>query len=266
MTVTEENHSALALPKLVSNGTLDWKAVAFLWLALERHRSIIVAAEPRLAGKTTLLHAMMELVAPIYSFVATRGRKEDFGHLLDHCPKETYIVVNELSDHLETYLWGPPVGMLFRLVARGYAFVATMHAEAPMGVVRELLAPQLTLSHADVANVDLIVMLELETESRELVRRVMSINTLEVTADESVSIVATPLMVRKFSQGSLEVVSGGLAWAVIARRLALPESVVHEEIAARADLLPRLLQGEIVDSMSVRRVMEQHYRLHPPMQ
>ena len=63
----------LTLLDLVRNRTLDLDTAALLWLLVENRSSIVVAAAPQLAGKTTLLTALIDFMPPWHEKVYTRG-------------------------------------------------------------------------------------------------------------------------------------------------------------------------------------------------
>ncbi len=145
----------LSLLDLIRNGTLDVQMAALLWGLVERKTSIIVAAGPQRAGKTTLLSALMDFAPPQFERVYTRGIYEDFSFLPHTDPARTYILIPELSDHTPAYLWGIRVQTLFDALARGYSMAATMHADTPEQVLRMLAGhpvyiPRERLHHAGV--------------------------------------------------------------------------------------------------------------------
>ncbi|MCI0437728.1 MAG: type II secretion system protein E, partial [Chloroflexi bacterium] len=115
----------LSLLDLIRNGTLDLQMAALLWGLVERKTSIIVAAGPQRAGKTTLLSALVDFMPPWFERVHTRGIHEDFSFLSQTDPSKTCILIPELSDHTPAYLWGIRVQTLFDALARGYSMAAT---------------------------------------------------------------------------------------------------------------------------------------------
>ena len=122
--------SSLSITALIEAKTLSPELTALLWTLLEGGASLIVAAGPRSAGKTTLLTALLSLLSPSTTAYYTHGFGESF---VDLPPRQasdppTFILINEISDHLSTYLWGPPVQRAFALLREGYALAGTMHA------------------------------------------------------------------------------------------------------------------------------------------
>ena len=65
----------LTILDLVRNDTLDVTLASLVWLLVEKKASIIVAAGPQLAGKTTFLTAALDLAPPWYEQVYTRGAR-----------------------------------------------------------------------------------------------------------------------------------------------------------------------------------------------
>src|SRR4030067_269140 len=102
---------------------------ALFWICLERRGSLIRASEPPSAGKTTILTALFAFLPPETQVYFTRGWGETFDlpPLSDGVP--TYILVNEISDHLPVYSWGPYVVRAFELMAEGYCLGGTLHAD-----------------------------------------------------------------------------------------------------------------------------------------
>ena len=53
-----------SLLELVRNGALNIAMASTLWLLVEKKASLVVAAGPRMAGKTTALPAIMDFAPP----------------------------------------------------------------------------------------------------------------------------------------------------------------------------------------------------------
>ncbi len=164
----EENR--LTILDLVRGDTLDVDTAALLWLLIDAKKSIVVAA-PQLAGKTTLLTALIDLVPPRYEKVYTRGRDEEFSWVSSTDPAATYVLVPELSDHTPGYLWGDKLKRLFQELERGYSMGATMHADTPEQVLATLEGPPLFIHRELLANLHVVVTLRLDGDPGEMGRR-----------------------------------------------------------------------------------------------
>src|SRR4030042_5245600 len=95
---------------------------------MEHRASVMVAAGPIWAGKTTLLHALLDFLRPEIEQVSLRGYEEDFKSLGSDKPDKTYLITEEISNHSYEYLWGYQVTKAFELLPKGYALGGTIHA------------------------------------------------------------------------------------------------------------------------------------------
>ncbi|MBI4301483.1 MAG: hypothetical protein HY664_02610 [Chloroflexi bacterium] len=95
-----EPQDRLSILQLVRSGTLDLPLASLLWLMMDRRPSVMVVSKPRLAGKTTLLNALLDFLRPEVRQVYLRGRAEDFSFVGRADPSSVYLVAAEISDHL----------------------------------------------------------------------------------------------------------------------------------------------------------------------
>ncbi len=128
----------LSITQIMRAGTMTPRVAALLTLAVEHGRSLILAADPPGAGKTTILTALFAFARPDASVYFTRGWGETFRlpPVEDDAP--TFLLINEISDHLPVYSWGPYVQREFELAAEGYSLMSTMHSETVDGVIEQL--------------------------------------------------------------------------------------------------------------------------------
>src|SRR5207237_4449074 len=96
----------LSIMQIMADGSADLVVMALLWAMLSRRASVLVAAEPPMAGKTTTLTALLDLMPPDTCHVYLRGHYETFDFLKDRDadPSRAYVLANEMSDHLAIYL------------------------------------------------------------------------------------------------------------------------------------------------------------------
>ena len=146
------NHpEPLSITEILRAGTMPPRLAAALWLAIERGLSIVLAADPPGAGKTTILTALLAFARPDASVYFTRGWGETFRLPPPNGDAPTYMLVNEISDHLPVYSWGPYVQRAFELMAEGYSLASTMHASTVGGVIEQLVeecdVPQQLVGH-----------------------------------------------------------------------------------------------------------------------
>jgi len=117
---------------------MDEHIAALLWTVAEEKRSLVSAAEPRKAGKTTVLHAALEHVpegTPVHQLsgdideIRSLASKSDGG----------YLEVGEISTEPPArYIWGEPVAVLFDTVAAGFSLATTMHTTGVDDVFKQI--------------------------------------------------------------------------------------------------------------------------------
>ena len=120
--------TTLSILDLVESKTLDFKLAGLLWLIMESRASVLIASGPIFAGKTTLLHSLLDLLPPDLRQYFLRGFSEDFSFINSYKPETAYLVSEEISNHQYDYLWGHQVQKTFRLLAQGYRLGTTTHA------------------------------------------------------------------------------------------------------------------------------------------
>jgi hypothetical protein len=163
------------VPELITAGSLDASLAALLWVALERRASVIVAAGPNGAGKTVTLTALLDFLPPEVRRIHLQGMAEGFAFASTADPTRTYLLANEISDHLPIYLWGRRAQRLFELLPEGFAVGATLHAGSVEEMLDFLTAPPLAIPTGLLAEVPLIMTLAVHRRAGALLRRVAGV-------------------------------------------------------------------------------------------
>jgi hypothetical protein len=243
----------LSITQIMRAGTLTPRVAALLWLAMERGASMVLAADPPGAGKTTLLTALLAFARPDASLYFTRGWGETFPlpPLDDSAP--TYIMINEISDHLPVYSWGPYVQKAFELMADGYALLSTMHADDVEGVVEQLTTEN-DVPERNVGYLTFVVPMYVGAHDGRRVRRVSDVTILEpLGAGYDRHTVARWLR----DSDTYDVLSTPAQINAVARRLDIEEDELMEELSKREKFLVELLEGNVLEMDAVqRRVFE----------
>ena len=114
--------------ELIRNGTLSAEMAAALWAAVEERRSFVMVAIPRLAGKSTLMNALLALLPPQVPVHHLSGDEAEMARL-KAAATGGYLVVGEFSQApVPTYIWGAPVRRLFDTLEAGYSLATALHA------------------------------------------------------------------------------------------------------------------------------------------
>ena len=119
----------LRLEDLVENGTMSVEIGATLRATAQGRHSFLVVAIPRLAGKSTVMAAMLAC-APRGTPVKTVGDDGIDVEALAAAAAGGYLVVPEVSEYPVTpgYIWGAPVRRVFGRIGEDVALAAALHA------------------------------------------------------------------------------------------------------------------------------------------
>ena len=232
--------AGLSIVQLIESGTVDARTAALTWLTLERHGSVLVAAMPQRAGKTTLLGALLELLPPSQARVHLAGTAETFAFLRETAPRDTLLLANELSSHLPIYLWGAQAIGAFEAVADGYAIAGTLHADSADDAIA-LLRDDCGIPAAQLARIDLIVVIRVAADGERITARRVAgaYRTLPGTAGPDTA----PLVAWDPSTGRWEHDSGAEA------------AIAGPDLDARATLLTDLARRGIRGNAAVRAAL-----------
>lgn len=245
----------LSIVRLIDQGTLDAQIAAFLWIAIEQRASLIVAAEPHEAGKTTMLTALLDFLSPEIETIYLRGWYERFEFLEDdRDPAATYLLSNEISSHLPIYMWGHGVRRMFEAADAGYGFGATVHAPDADSVLRLLSNYPLEVPDALLTNVDLVVSLAYRQRAGQDLRRLMR---LEMIENQSGRPVPRTLASRDVIGTELRV-SPGLLINALVRHFGLEREYATNELAHRVGWLQRLVRNQTFAVSDVRSAIKRY--------
>ena len=250
------NHpEALSIIQILKAGTMPPRVAAILSLAMERGASMIFAADPPGAGKTTILTSLLAFAPPEASVYFTRGWGETFRlpPIADGDPP-VWILINEISDHLPVYSWGPYVQKAFELMRDGYSVASTMHAETVEGVI-EQLTDECDVPAHDVGYLSFAVPMFIGSRDGRRIRRVSEVAVLEPLGagydrhtiakwnpeSDTYEVLATPAQVN-----------------AAARRLDLEDEELIEKLALREQFLETLIEENVTAIDEVQRRAFQH--------
>ena len=121
---------AIGLADLVRNGTMSAEIAATLAGVVEERRSFLVFAVPRLAGKSTVVQAMLDRAPAEMPVRSVTGDPAEMARLRGG-DGAGYLVIPEISHYavMPGYIWDAPVRRVFAVaVERGYALAAALHA------------------------------------------------------------------------------------------------------------------------------------------
>ena len=162
----------IRLADQVANGTMSQEIADVLRETARAHKSFVVMAVPRLAGKTTTMRAMLaEQSTPVVSL----GYDGDLVDPLVAKAKGGYLVVPEISRGAWSagYVWGDPVRRAFNGITQGTALATALHAPDPDEAFA-IICQGCGVPDAHAARISLVVYLRSLGEWEHPTRRVVS--------------------------------------------------------------------------------------------
>lgn len=247
----------LSLVDLVRVGSLDAATAAFLWLALEHRASVIVAAREHGAGKTTLLTALVDLLPEGTTRYYLRGWYERFVFVETLERDRSYLLVNEISDHLPIYLWGKGVRRLFGLLTEGWRLGATVHAAGAEEVFALLRSFPLEVPSESLRPIDLVVTLGMGVTSEGLLRRVVRVESVRWQGRE---LMPRVLAVRETIRSPLAVYPAAFL-ATAEERFGLPVEEASRELAWRQRRIARWVAEGVAGQRAFRALLTRFRRV-----
>ncbi|MGZ3611849.1 MAG: hypothetical protein ACXVBU_17500 [Ktedonobacteraceae bacterium] len=182
-----KSRRSLSIAQILAMQTIDVETVALIWLMIERGICLTVAGptEPKPgAGKTTALHALLQFLPQGAAVVYTSGMFETFAftRLPDIDPTNTCALCSEISDHLQTYMWGHKARRFLMLPGQGYRIATSVHADT-IDDVLHLYQHDLRLRIEDIRRLGLVINIGLMGNERTPLRRWISTYFLQPQAD-----------------------------------------------------------------------------------
>ncbi len=242
----------MSIVELLRHGTLDSQVAAFLWMAMEQRASIIVAATPQEAGKTTMLTALLDFLRPEIEMIYLRGWYERFEFLDEpRDPARTYLLSNEISSHLPIYMWGRGVRKVFEAAGAGFGIAGTVHAERAEDVLRMLRHYPLEVPDSLLTEIDLVLSMSCRRDPKKPLHRVMHLQLVE---NQGGAAVPRTLASRDVIGTELQT-SPGLLINALVKHFGLDRERAAHELAHRVAYLQRLMRSDTISVRDVRQAI-----------
>jgi hypothetical protein len=256
--------------EIVGSGAIDARLMATLWAVVGRRRSVMLASEAPQAGKTTTLSALVDFLPPDTVGVFLRGWWEDYAWLDEVPADRSYLLINEMSDHLPIYVWGRNARGALMLAGKGWGLGATMHADS-LDEALAYLRKELGAEDVDLAGLTIYLQYSAYRTPRGMYRRVEEAWHLRLDGDGNLTPVrlaamegdrspnmtgaqrlpAPPMLETDAGRSHRPLVHDADAYAVLAASLGLEADALDAEIAARASFLSELGARGVCDPPSV---------------
>jgi energy-coupling factor transporter ATP-binding protein EcfA2 len=251
---TNENFSIL---DVVNSGTVDIKLASLLWLLMEHRASVMVAAGPSFAGKTTLLHALLDFLRPEIHKVSLLGYDENFKILDRSKPDKTYLVAEEISNHSYEYLWGYQVNKAFELLPRGYALGGTIHARSAKEAVY-VLYRALGVPLSLIAQLGVVITLQVTLGRSYDDEPIRYVDTVSILSPAKEGLTIQVLSVRQSPDGKFIYPSDQALQNALFSKFAI--KYAPSEIGAREKYLSEIRDKGVFSREEVRKAILEYYQ------
>ena len=261
---------------MLEYGTLNSTQLAYLWLAIENRKSILISGGTA-TGKTSLLNALSLFIRPSMKIVSiedtpelrlphphwvpevartpiSEGKRTGEVSLFDLLKgslrqRPDYIIVGEVR--------GKEAYVLFQQMATGHAGLATVHAASLPQLIDRLTTPPINLPPTLIQNLDVIVFLLNVRVKDRYVRRVHQI--VEITGVKG-DVPSTVEIFRWNPMGDkFETVGKSMVLEHIAKSLGLTEASLKEEIRTRKRILEWMKEKKMFDYREVAKIVNAYY-------
>jgi flagellar protein FlaI len=265
---------------LLNYKTIDSKSLAYLWLAVDFGRSILISGGTA-SGKTTLLNVLSLFIRPEKRIISIEdtaelqlphphwvptvartpisrpGKEEvDLFKLLKESIRQRpeYIIVGEVR--------GEEAFILFQQIATGHPSLATIHADTIQKLFDRLTTPPISLPPSLIGSLDLIVFLSRVRHKDKFVRKVTQILEM-IRYDEKTG---KPIVNKVFEWNpftdKFETISKSILLKKISSSVGVPEEELVEELKRRVAVLEWMQRRNITSYKDVYTVITEYYH-HP---
>lgn len=282
-TIRKFTKEPLTFIDLIKYGTVNSEMLAYLWLAIEHGKSILIAG-PTASGKTTMLNSLSlfirpelkvitiedtpELRLPLENWVAqvartgfglegAGGRKVGEITLFDLLraslrQRPDIIIVGEVR--------GQEAYVLFQQMATGHPGLSTIHAESMEAVINRLRTPPIELPPSLVQHLDILIVLTRPRLRGNYVRRtkeVVEITGFDVDRDRPYT---TTSYTWNPPKDLFEYLGKSAILHSIMEVIGTTPDGILSEIERRIEVIEWMYRNGIRDYKNVGRVVAEYYQ------
>ena len=244
----------LSIIEIIERGNMSPRLAALFWLGLERGASIMVAADPPTAGKTATLTALLAFAPRDSLAYFTRGLGETFDLPPLNGSSPTYILVNEMTDHLAVYTWSQYARRAFELLAQGYSLATTTHADTVAGVL-DILEKDLRIPRPQIANLTFVATIYLGYGNGRALRRINEVAFLQPDGDSGEGLRLSTIAGWDRRQDSFRVLESPEQVAALAAWAGMTADAFLAELARREEFLQSLQRQGVRDLRAVQEAV-----------
>ncbi len=166
----------LSIVDLIQAGTISVGMAAYAMRAMAEGASLLTAARPGGAGKTSLMAAILGLLPPGVPIVTVDGSRIIHEGLNHAAAEPACYLAHEIGNgDWYGYIWGQDVAKFFSLIGSHRRIASCLHADTQEELTDILCSPPLRVIRETLGRVGLILFMHVAPGSRGYRRRVASL-------------------------------------------------------------------------------------------
>ena len=264
---------------LLNYGTLDAKSLAYLWMAVDFGRSILISGGTA-SGKTSLLNVLSLFIrsekkivsiedtaelrlphphwvpvvarTPISSDEGKTGEVDMFSLLKESFrQRPDYIIVGEVR--------GKEAYILFQQIATGHPSIATIHAENLNKLADRLTTQPISLPKSLVSSLDIVVFQLYVRHRDKSVRRVNEILEIMKFDPDAVEPSANRIVKWNPIEDTFDITGKSIVFKKISEATGIKPADLLDEFQRRILVLEWMQEKNIIDFESVHKIIGIYY-------
>lgn len=280
-TIRKFTDEPLTPTHLMNYGTVDARTLAYLWMAVDFGRSILLSGGTA-SGKTSFLNVLSLFIRPDKKIVSIEDTAElklphphwvptvarvavstagqegsiDMFDLLKESLRQRpdYIIVGEVRGQ-EAYI-------LFQQMATGHPSLATIHADSVDKLVDRLTTAPISLPKTLIGSLDLLVFIKRVRYKDKFVRRVSDVLEILDFPQDARSPVTSNVFTWNPVKDKIESDSKSMLLKKISDGTGIPEQEIKEELKRRILVLEWIKERNISKYDQVYSIFNLYYN-HP---
>ncbi|MCS7093631.1 MAG: type II/IV secretion system ATPase subunit [Candidatus Aenigmarchaeota archaeon] len=260
-------------------GTADERVLAYLWMAVDFGRSILVSGGTA-SGKTTILNVLSLFIRPEKKIVSIEDTAEiilphthwvpmvarvpistgkvgevDLFHLLIESLRQRpdYIIVGEVR--------GQEAYVLFQQMATGHPSFATIHAENIDKLIDRLTTPPISLPEGLIGSLDIVVFMQRMRYKEKFVRRITEIVEIVGFPKGYDKPVYNKVFTWNAYKDVFEIGEMSVVLKKISQLTGISEKEIMDEFQRRVAILKWMKDHDIVNFKDVYTIINAYYTM-----
>lgn len=263
--------------QLISLNTLSPEMLAYFWILIQYHSSILISGGTS-SGKTTLLNALAFFIPPESRVVSIEDTREinlprenwlpavartaigigkvgevDLFAILKNAFRQNpnYLIVGEVR--------GKEAFVLFQGMASGHAAISTMHADSVDTLIRRLQTPPIELSPTLVNSLDCVAIVTHALVNKRETRKLKEIVEIVNVNRDGTALINTPLMWDP-SKDVFYYKKQSKVFEKISAKNGVPLEKLQKEFVTRSRLLYELYKQKVFGFEDIQKIINDYYK------